>query len=179
MAQYYTKAQLISLLETAKNARNISWDDLVSLFMSTECGAELELPIDGWNVAVTKELGTSWGALGLFDGGTASATPASGGYGLSPSGSVLTVESVNAEGWYELEYSASVRAVSAAAQVAIAVNSTLHAESYCPSGGEIVVAGKAFVHLSNAYTIQLAGRGQSATDLEVRAAQFTAERILA
>jgi len=177
-----TKTELFAILDAQAALRNIRAQDVKDLWDSTECGAAMRLPSQGVTPVTDSITGTSWQDIDLLD--TGSATPAAGGYGLTPNlaAGTLTVEAGGA-GLYELKYHINL---TASEDTEIAINRNRGAanaqavESRAQGGVLSSCSGSDFVSLQVGDVLRWVARtgGGLTSNLQFWSAQLTALRVL-
>ncbi len=177
-----TVAELATEWEALGDARALTEDHILEGLDTLEAGAAMRLPSQGVTPLELAVTGTSWQALDLFDGG--SATPSAGGRGLTPSlaAGTLTVEA-GGDGWYELKYHCnltSTEAVELALNRQRGVANAQAVESRAAAGVLSSCSGSDLVNLQEGDVLQLVGRtGAGLTaNLDIWSVQWTALRVL-
>jgi hypothetical protein len=177
-----SRVQLVATLAAKAALRTLGYLDIIAGLDSVEAGAAMRLPSQGASGVSDSVTGTTWQATDWFD--TGSATPETGGRGLTPDldSGTLTVES-GGDGWYELKYHASLTA-SEDTEIAINRNrSGVHVqtvESRCEGGILSSCSASDLVQLQEGDVLRIVARtGNGLTsNMEVFSAQWTALRVL-
>jgi hypothetical protein len=179
-------ADALSALSPIGDERAIIEEDVIAILAdvadTTEAGAAMRLPTQGASGVTGSVTGTSFAAMDLFDGG--SATPTNGGRGLAPNiaAGTMTVES-GGDGWYELKYHCNITA-SQDTELALNRNrggaNVQAVESRCAAGVLSSCSGSDLVLLQEGDVLRMVCRtGNGLTsNWEVFSAQWTALRVL-
>jgi hypothetical protein len=177
-----SRVQLVAAWAAKAALRSLGYLDILDGLDSVEAGAAMRLPSQGASGVTGSVTGTTFAAMDLFDGG--SATPTNGGRGLTPNtaAGTMTVEA-GGDGWYELKYHCNLVA-SQDTELALNRNrsgsNVQSVESRCEAGILSSCSGSDLVQLQEGDVLRMVCRtGVGLTsNWEVFSVQWTALRVL-